>query len=206
MSKNVFSDYNLFIKNSNTTKGGCGILDRKNIFDNINIIDNSLQYGCNSTTCNKCNMESLWLKLSLNNEKIIVGCIYRHPNGRTDHFNEAYSKYLQNLNKNATCVIGGDFNIDLLQSERNNISEFLASNLENNFFPCITLPTRITERSATLIDHIYLRLPLQKMQTKVDSGNLYCSITDHLMILSYLKKTLKITKIAHISAYSQKLD
>ena len=60
-----------------------------------------------------------------------MGCIYRHPNTGLDHFNEAYSKYIQKLNKNATCIIGGDFNIDLLQFERNNINEFLATNLEN---------------------------------------------------------------------------
>ena len=189
-----FSDYNLFIKNPNTSKGGCGILIRKNIFDNIDVIDNNLQYKCNSSNCNKCITESLWLKLSLKNEKYIVGCIYRHPDSRLDHFNEAYSNYIQHLNKNATCIIGGDFNINLLQFERNNISEFLATNLENNFPPCITLPTRITERSATLIDHIYLRLPLQKMQTKVDSGNLFCSITDHLMNFILLENNIKNIK------------
>ena len=139
-------------------------------------------------------MESLWLKLVLKNEKIIVGCIYRHPNTRLDHFNETYSKYIQKLNKNATCIIGGDFNIDLLQFERNNINEFLATNLENNFTPCITLPTRITEKSATLIDHIYIRLPMQKMQTKVDSGNLFCSITDHLMNFILLETSTKNSK------------
>ena len=61
------------------------------------------------------------------------------------------------------------------------MSIYLSFNLENNFIPCITLPTRITEKSATLIDHIFLRLPLQKIQNRVDAGNLFCSITDHLM-------------------------
>ena len=189
-----FKDYSFFHKPPNTNKGGSGILIRKNIFDNIEIIENDLQYNCSEKNCKKCNMESLWLKLVLKNEKIIVGCIYRHPNTRLDHFNETYSKYIQKLNKNATCIIGGDFNIDLLQFERNNINEFLATNLENNFIPCITLPTRITEKSATLIDHIYIRLPMQKMQTKVDSGNLFCSITDHLMNFILLETSTRNSK------------
>ena len=123
----------------------------------------------------------MWLKLRLKNEKIIVGSIYRHPDGKLQHFNDAYAKYIQNLDGNATCIIGGDLNIDLLQFEKKDVNEYLSSNLENNFIPCITLPTRITEKSATLIDHIFLRLPLQKIQNRVDAGNLFCSITDHLM-------------------------
>ena len=92
-----------------------------------------------------------------------LGCIYRHPNGNLSHFNQLYTKLLENINKNETCIIGGDFNIDLLQHEKSYIGEYLTINLENNFTPCITLPTRITSHSATLIDQIFLRLPLKKL-------------------------------------------
>ena len=51
--------------------------------------------------------------------------------------------------------------------------------IENNFFPCITLPTRITDNSATLIDHVMVRVPYKLIQTKVSSGNLINGITDH---------------------------
>ena len=139
-------------------------------------------------------MESLWLKVGLKNEKIIIGCIYRHPDAHLEHFNDVYSKFIQSLSKTATIIIGGDFNIDLLQFEKTKINEFLTNNLENNFVPCITLPTRITEKTATLIDHIFLRLPMQKMQTKVEAGNLFCSITDHLMNFILLEINTKNTK------------
>ena len=72
-------------------------------------------HKCKEANCNKCIMESLWLKLRLKNEKIIVGCIYRHPDGgKLQHFNDAYAKYIQNLDWNAICIIGVDLNIDLL--------------------------------------------------------------------------------------------
>ena len=64
-----FSDYNFFIKEPSTSKGGSGILVRKNIFDSIDIVENELQYQCKEAYCNKCIMESLWLKLRLKNEK-----------------------------------------------------------------------------------------------------------------------------------------
>ena len=127
-------------------------------------------------------------------KKIIIGCIYRHPDGNLEHFNDAYTKYIEKLDKKATCMIGGDLNIDLLQFERDNINEYLATNLENNFVPCITLPTRITEKSATIIDHMFLRMPLHKIQTKVNSGNLFCSITDHLMNFILLETNTKNNK------------
>ena len=186
-----FTEYNFFHNNSSRNKGGSGILIKKNVFDSIDIIQDNLDYTCG---CNKCIMESLWIKLSLKKEKIIIGCIYRHPDGNLEHFNDAYTKYIEKLDKKATCMIGGDLNIDLLQFERDNINEYLATNLENNFVPCITLPTRITEKSATIIDHVFLRMPLHKIQTKVNAGNLFCSITDHLMKFTLLETNTKNNK------------
>ena len=68
-----FDEYDFFLKPPKSTKGGAGILVRKNIFDSIEIINSNLAYDC---SCSKCAMESLWLRLSLKNEKITIGCIY----------------------------------------------------------------------------------------------------------------------------------
>ena len=131
---------------------------------------------------------------SKNNQNIIVGSIYRHPNGNLSHFNNLYTNLLESIAEKQTCVIGGDFNIDLLQFEKNQNGEFLTTNLENNFTPCITLPTRFTIHSATLIDQIYLKLPIRKLQSKIHSGNLYCSISDHLMNFILLELENNTTK------------
>jgi len=43
------------------------------------------------------------------------------------------------------------------------------------------MPTRITDRSATLIDHIYYSTGSYKNDNKlVKTGNIWCDITDHL--------------------------
>jgi hypothetical protein len=44
--------------------------------------------------------------------------------------------------------------------------------------PCINLPTRIVDTSITLIDHIIVSRKL--LETKIQTGNLYCGMTDHL--------------------------
>ena len=48
----------------------------------------------------------------------------------------------------------------------------------HKMLPFITLPTRITSHSATLIDHIFVRF--DKTDRPICSGNFFCSITDHL--------------------------
>ena len=58
--------------------------------------------------------------------------------------------------QNIPCFIAGDFNIDLIKWNSNSgISEYLDCLLINNFMPTLVLPTRLTSKSNTFIDHIY---------------------------------------------------
>jgi hypothetical protein len=54
--------------------------------------------------------------------------------------------------------------------------------VSENYIPYITLPTRITEQSATLIDNIFLHhiTVTTTIEEKITSGNLLTDITDHL--------------------------
>ena len=61
-------------------------------------------------------------------------------------------------------------------------TDYISSVLSYGCIPYITRPTRITEYTATLIDHIFLRLPVRKMKTPVNSGVLFNDITDHLPV------------------------
>ena len=57
-------------------------------------------------------------------------------------------------------MLAGDFNIDLLKLNSNTkYQEFYDSLAEFDFLPIITLPTRISKRNATLIDHMYCKSP-----------------------------------------------
>jgi len=55
--------------------------------------------------------------------------------------------------------------------------------LMNNFLPVVCMPTRITSKSATIIDHIYYyegRNCSKEFKFKISSGNLWSDLTDHL--------------------------
>ena len=59
---------------------------------------------------------------------------------------------------NAEVILCGDFNMNLLKLDQyDKYDEFFEFFLSQGFFPNITLPTRITNTTATLIDQIYCK-------------------------------------------------
>ena len=60
----------------------------------------------------------------------------------------------KNLIKRDFFIFGGDINIDLLKSNLSQTQNYLDTMLSHNFIPNITIPTRFSTKSMTLIDHI----------------------------------------------------
>ena len=177
----IFENYDIFFDKPNTTKGGAALLILKNTFNNITSLEfNDLYNFKNKCTCSNCIVESRFVTLECNNNKFTIGCIYRHPKGDINHFNDHYQKIMSEINKNDITILMGDVNIDLLQLNNIKHEKYLNMCLEHNFVPCITLPTRITDHSATLLDHILLRTPTRLIQNKVSAGNLISGLSDHL--------------------------
>ena len=126
-------------------------------------------------------LESVFLEI-LNDKKKneIFGCIYRHPTMDLKTFNENYFNDViaKITDEKKTCYLAGDFNIDLLKSETNtDTKDFFDTLTSNLFVPHVTLPTRVTNRSQTLIDNIFSNNPEFENCT---SGNFTFSISDHL--------------------------
>ena len=110
--------------------------------------------------------ESLWLEVILNDKKTVISVIYRHPAPQCDSFTKELVNILHNLNDNkVTNCICGDFNINLLQHESSQqVKNYTNLMLAYNCTQPITRPTRITDHSATLLDHIYtnnIKMPVQ---------------------------------------------
>ena len=117
--------------------------------------------------------------MTSNDQEFIIGSVYRHPGGNIQHFIDAFSHILKQANDKAFYVWAGDINIDTLKYDKDkNISDYVTNFIEANFIPCITLPTRFTDVSATLIDHIMVKVPQKIIQNKVSAGNLVTDITD----------------------------
>ena len=110
---------------------------------------------------------------------MVVGCIYKHPGTPINGFTKLYfSPILDIINKERRKgVLLGDFNINLLDfNEKREIGEFVDSAASHNFFPIISIPTRITDSTSTLIDNILI----SPDEVSYESGNLLTGISDHL--------------------------
>jgi hypothetical protein len=110
-------------------------------------------------------------------KNIIIGCIYKHHTIDQIQFGKMFLPILEKANKEKKPVfITGDFNIDLLKiSVDKHTNDYFELITENKFMPLITLPTRITAKSKTLIDNILHN----QFNPDIKSGNLTVSISDH---------------------------
>jgi Holliday junction resolvase RusA-like endonuclease len=111
-----------------------------------------------------------------------IGNLYRLPR----ETNDAYDLFLQELsiilqhytNNRTNIVICGDFNIDLLKiHEKPKVNDFFDLMLSNGLLPKITLPTRFSTNSATLIDNVFCRI--SNDFSKSLSGVLTSQMSDH---------------------------
>ena len=134
-----------------------------------------------------------------NEANIIIGCIYRHHNISIKEFNETcMTNILEKLSheKNKCSILLGDFNTNLIEYGKNEeISNFLNNMLSNNFLPQVLQPTRITNKSSTLIDNIYI-----SNSNKVTlSGNITVKIADHFSQFLILQDTPKYIKYKNLT-------
>ena len=80
----------------------------------------------------------------------------------------------------------GDFNIDLLKiNVKQQYATFYNCLVSARFFPHISLPTRVTNHSATLLDNIIAEL------SDHESAVIVKNISDHQMICTYSTITVK---------------
>ena len=197
-------DYDAYMNLPKNNKyGGTAILVKRTL-GNVNIREDlNLTENCG---CDKCHTENIWLEISIGHCKYIVGALYNHPNGNTTHFTEKLDSTLGNVPPDASCLILGDMNIDLMKLDHTTSFEYFTMMSSHNFQPCITIPTRITDTSATLIDHIFLKLPPKHMKANILAGNIFCDISDHLPNFITINHTPREdkTKRQYIRLYSEK--
>ena len=134
-------------------------------------------------------------------DKFLICDIYKPPSGTTEHlvdFTNKFTQWAAAINeKSKKSYLCGDFNINLLQIQTNqHFNQFYDSLTSIGFIPKITLPTRISETSATLIDNIFTN----NIDRAHVSGILSRKFSDHQMIFS-LQKCNKCQKLKHNEKY-----
>ena len=127
--------------------------------------------------------EDLWFDAQFpgQHNKFIFSVISSHPwNNLTTAFIESLNESLQKVNrKGDQVVIMGDINIDL---NPNNTyasrSDYLHMLESNTFSNLITKPTRVTENSQTIIDHLLTN----DNESPINPGVLHYKLADHFPI------------------------
>ena len=164
------ANYNLFHTDSPTIAGGAGLYISK-VLQYIYSLDLKFSIPL---------VESCWSEIisGKNKPSVVVGWIYRHSSPNLQEFTSELESIIKQLNKKKHEVfILGDMNIDYLKyNEHSNTEEYLDMLYLNNFLLLITEPTRVTDRSSTLIDHVYSNTPIQN----IVSGIALIDISDNL--------------------------
>ena len=174
-------DRNILVENSYKKRGGgIVIYVRNNIASYCNIMKES---NCDVS------LEQLWVKIQKPNmKKMVIGAIYRPPSSGVTAGMDMLNNTCRDImgGKRDTkndIVIVGDFNIDFNKSspDKQRLKDF-----EKKFYlkQLIKTPTRITNKSKTVIDLIFTNVKSVK-----NSGVLSNIMSDHLPVFLIKKHT-----------------
>ena len=166
----------------NTCRGGglaIYINERVCPYDEIDIIKLGKDHP-------NCDGEFLFVKIKecKNIKKsLIIGNVYRSPSRQPQKFIDLLDNVLQQIDrhKNKHILLLGDFNIDLIKYDNDINSQKLIDTTTNyGFVQTISRPTRITDHSATLIDHIFSN----NLNKIISSSVITHDLSDHLATLA----------------------
>ena len=131
-------------------------------------------------------IESSWIEVSIDSQKLLIGTVYRPPSAPISFLN-SFTKVLDHTwIRRKNIILLGDFNINLYNnnSKLNEGDEIsLVRQFKNILYQfglknLITDPTRVTESSKTLIDIIVSTIP----QKSICSGTYDPCISDHNLV------------------------
>ena len=137
---------------------------------------------------------------------LVIGTLYRTPDSDIRPFIDSITLILDKINnENKLLYLLGDSNINLLNSESHALTnEFIDVMYSFQCFPLISRPTRITPRSATLIDNIFTN-NIDDLNASIN-GILVTDISDHFPIfhINYAYTTDEIESYFITRIYSEK--
>ena len=127
-------------------------------------------------------LECLFIEFDGKPKTTLCGLIYHRPNCNNNEFIEELTNLINIIkNENKIIHLMGDFNVDLLGWPGTCISRDLLNLAHgNNLFSLINKPTRVSNTSSTIIDHIWSNYYLNVK----NSGILYSTITDHFPVFA----------------------
>ena len=158
--------YNMFANSRNHYGGGVCIYIKKGIFCNtLNDLSLMTDY-----------IESLFIDAVYRNKSVFIGVIYRRPNASLSTFLQLFENLLSRVNSfSKPCILMGDFNVNILHSSDKNVKLYIDLLISYGYYPCIDKPTRVCNKSATIIDHIWTN----SLDIVSSGGILLTDVSDH---------------------------
>ena len=132
-------------------------------------------------------LEHVVVELKTDRDNVLLVSGYRPPNANYKVFIQEYTALLKKIKKlkRHKIILGIDHNLDFLKTHLHKpTNQFLEKNLELDLVPSISKPTRITRKTATLIDNVLIS---QSLQTQMRPYLIVEDISDHLPILVVLR-------------------
>ena len=118
---------------------------------------------------------------------MIIGSIYRHHHHSINEFNNYLEDVIKKISsENKLIYLAGDFNTDILKNNEKYIDDFLDLIYSYSLYPLILRPTRITDKSETLIYKFFLLMTI--------GGILMFDTSDHLPNFTMTKNKIKLNK------------
>lgn len=178
-------DYNLASHFCRSVSGGGGTLiylKSKYMYKEIAAINNlSIEKHCEVTA------------IEVMNPKIIIICMYRSPGGQLDLFFEKFESILDFLNqKEKILFIYGDFNIDLLSTDRDSL-DFIQLLNSYGLKALVDKPTRISKMTKnSCLDNCITNQGSQSSWSLWDSY-----MSDHMAVTNSYKFCIKKNSSNH---------
>ena len=127
----------------------------------------------------------------LNGKMIMIGEIYRVPGTNQQLSTQRFDEILQNISDfRGDVMIGTDQNFNSIEIEKHsNTKELLDVFISHAYFSTISVPTKITHKSTTLINNIYVKC--DQLDNLV-SGTISVYISDHLPVFTFIERATQI--------------
>ena len=114
--------------------------------------------------------------------KDVIGVVYRIPCVDMGGFNEKMAQVMAKL-RGVNGYILGDFNADVIKTGLHApTSKFLGRLTSREFYPLVSLPSRIMDTTATLIDNIFRN----NVDCQIASGLVTVRVSDHLPVYAFI--------------------
>ena len=124
-------------------------------------------------------------------KSFLIGNMYRPPNSKVE-FNDKFENFIDYVMREEKEIISmGDFNKDLFNEEIG--TEWINFTTSLGLGQLISIPTRVTETSSTLIDHIYTNCEENILRVHVGKF----SLSDHYAIFGNRKLNSQLRNKKH---------